>query len=130
VAGLGTSGTFTGTGQRLKEYDRAIRLISIQPDAGFHGLEGLKHMRTAIKPGIYDSHLADHDLGVSTEAAHEMARRLAREEGYLVGISSAAAMVGALNVAEAVAESGKPGVIVTLFPDNAYKYLSEAFWHK
>jgi cysteine synthase B len=87
-------------------------------------------MPTAIKPGIYDEHLADANYGISTEATYVMARRLAREEGYLVGISAAAAMVGALQVAEALAESGQPGHVVTLFPDNAYKYLSESFWTK
>jgi cysteine synthase B len=87
-------------------------------------------MPTAIKPGIYDESLADDNLGVSTEDTHEMARRLAREEGYLVGISAATAMVGALRVAESLAERNEPGVIVTLFPDNAYKYLNEPFWTK
>lgn len=128
VAGLGTSGTFMGTGQRLKTFDPAVTLVALQPDSPFHGLEGLKHMETAIQPGIYDDHLADRVLGISTEATHTMARRLAREEGYLVGISSAAAMVGALHVAEELAEAGEPGLIVTVFPDNGYKYLSEAFW--
>lgn len=128
IAGLGTSGTFTGTGRRLREFNRAVRLISVQPDAPFHGLEGLKHMPTAIRPGIYDDLLADANLGINTEATHIMARRLAREEGYLVGISSAAALVGALQVAETCAQQGKPAVIVTLFPDNAYKYLSDSLW--
>jgi cysteine synthase B len=128
LAGLGTSGTLMGTGRRLKAYNPAIQVISLQPDSPFHGLEGLKHMPTAIKPGIYDEQLADRNIGISTEHTYVMARRLAREEGYLVGISSAAAMVGALKVAEELAEAGQPGVVVTLFPDNAYKYLSESFW--
>jgi cysteine synthase B len=128
VAGLGTSGTFTGTGRRLKAYNPNIGLISVQPDAAFHGLEGLKHMPTAIQPGIYDPGLAARNLGISTEEAYAMARRLAREEGYLVGISSAAAFAGALRIAEELAAVGQPGVMVTLFPDNAYKYLSESFW--
>ncbi len=128
LAGLGTSGTLMGTGRRLKEYDPDIQIISLQPDSPFHGLEGLKHMGSAIQPGIYDAALADRNLVVSTEATYRMARRLAREEGYLVGISSAAAMVAALQIAEELAEAGEPGVIVTLFPDNAYKYLSETFW--
>jgi cysteine synthase B len=128
VAGLGTSGTLMGTGRRLKEYNPAVQVISLQPDSPFHGLEGLKHMPTAIKPGIYDESLADRNLGISTEATHEMARRLAREEGYLVGISAAAAMVGALQTAEEAAEQGRPAVVVTLFPDSAYKYLSDKFW--
>jgi cysteine synthase B len=128
LAGLGTSGTLMGTGRRLKAYNPAVQVISLQPDSPFHGLEGLKHMPTAIKPGIYDEQLADRNIGISTEDTYVMARRLAREEGYLVGISSAAAMVGALKVAEELAEAGQPGVVVTLFPDNAYKYLSESFW--
>ena len=128
IAGLGTSGTLMGTGRRLKDSNPDIQIISLQPDSPFHGLEGLKHMETAIKPGIYSEALADRNIGISTEATYTMARRLAREEGYLVGISSATAMVGALQVAEELAEQGKSGVIVTLFPDNAYKYLSERFW--
>jgi cysteine synthase B len=128
VAGLGTSGTLMGTGRRLKVYNPEIEIVALQPDTPFHGLEGLKHMPTAIKPGIYDEFFPDRQLGINTEAAYEMARRLAREEGYLVGISAAAAMVGALTIAEALAEAGQPGLIVTLFPDNAYKYLSESFW--
>jgi cysteine synthase B len=130
VAGLGTTGTLMGTGRRLRDYNPNIQIISAQPDSAFNGIEGWKHIETAIKPGIFDETFADRDLGVSTEATYEMARRLAREEGYLVGISSAAAMVAALQVAEEVAESGEPGVIVTLFPDNAYKYLSENFWQE
>jgi S-sulfo-L-cysteine synthase (O-acetyl-L-serine-dependent) len=130
VAGLGTSGTFMGTGRRLKEYNPNIELISAQPESPFHGIEGWKHMASAIKPGIYDEHLAHRDLGIQTEETYEMARRLAREEGYLVGISAAAAMVGALRVAEELAEQETSALIVTLFPDNAYKYLSEGFWTK
>ena len=128
VAGLGTSGTLMGTGRRLKEYDPAVEIVSVEPDSPFHGLEGLKHMATAIQPGIYDRRLADRQLSVRTEEAHAMALRLAREEGYLVGISAAAAMVGAMRVAEELAERGLSGTVVTLFPDNAYKYLNEAFW--
>ncbi|MBZ0318779.1 MAG: cysteine synthase family protein [Anaerolineae bacterium] len=128
LAGLGTTGTFTGTVRRLKELNPNIQAISIQPDSPFNGLEGLKHIPTAIRPGIYDEELVDANLEISTEATYVMARRLAREEGYLVGISSAAAMLGALQVAEAVADRGESAVIVTVFPDNAYKYLSESFW--
>lgn len=128
VAGLGTSGTLMGTGRRLKDYNPDVQVVSLQPDSPFHGVEGWKHMPTAIKPGIYDAGFADRNVGVSTEATYEMARRLAREEGYLVGISAAAAMVGALQVAEGVAQTGEDAVIVTLFPDNAYKYLTESFW--
>ena len=128
VAGLGTSGTLMGAGRRLRECNPAVQIVSVEPDSPFHGLEGLKHMDTALQPGIYDARLADTQLAVRTEEAHAMALRLAREEGYLVGISAAAAMVGALRVAEALAERGAAGTVVTLFPDNAYKYLSEAFW--
>ncbi len=129
VAGLGTSGTLMGTGRRLKDFNRDVQIVSLQPDSPFHGLEGLKHMPTAIQPAIYDSAFADRNIGISTEATYAMARRLAREEGYLVGISSATALVGALQVAEELAVRGEAGVVVTLFPDNAYKYLSESFWH-
>ena len=128
VAGLGTSGTLMGTGRRLKDYDPSVTVVSVEPDSPFHGLEGLKHMDTAIQPGIFQRGFADQRLSVRTEEAHAMALRLAREEGYLVGISAAAAMVGALRVAEGLAEREQPGTVVTLFPDNAYKYLSEAFW--
>jgi cysteine synthase B len=129
VAGLGTSGTLIGAGRRLKEYNPDVQVVSLQPDSPFHGVEGWKHMPSAIKPGIYDENLADRDFGVSTEETQAMARRLAREEGYLVGISAAGAMAGALKVAEGLAERGEAGVVVTLFPDNAYKYLTESFWH-
>jgi cysteine synthase B len=124
VAGLGTSGTFMGTGRALREYNPAIRLISFQPEGPFHGLEGLKHMETAIVPPIYDPSLADEDLRVSTESAHTMVRRLAKEEGLLVGISSGAALAAALDVARRIDQ----GVVVTVFPDGAEKYLSESFW--
>ena len=124
VAGLGTSGTFTGTGRALKEFNPEIRLIAFQPDSPFHGLEGLKHMPTAIVPGIYDPNLADESLAVNTEAAHAMTRRLAREEGLFVGISAGAAAVAALHVAQTLSA----GVVVTLFPDAGYKYVSERFW--
>jgi S-sulfo-L-cysteine synthase (O-acetyl-L-serine-dependent) len=124
VAGLGTSGTFVGTGRRLRETNRQIRLISFQPDSPLHGLEGLKHMETAIVPGIYDPSLADLDMRVSTEDAYTMVRRLAREEGLLVGISGGAALAAAL----AVARETPNAVIVTIFPDSADKYMSERFW--
>jgi cysteine synthase B len=124
VAGLGTSGTFVGTGRALRRFNPAIRLISFQPEAAFHGLEGLKHMASAIVPPIYDPTLADEDLRVGTEAAHEMVRRLAREEGLLVGVSSGAALAASLDVARRIRE----GVIVMVFPDGAEKYLTEAFW--
>jgi cysteine synthase B len=126
VAGLGTSGTFVGTGRRLKEHDAGIRLVSVQPSSAFHGLEGLKHMATAIVPAIYDPSLADLDVGVETEDAHAMVRRLAREEGLLVGVSSGAAMVAALRVARDLSH----GVVVAVFSDAADKYLSERFWEE
>jgi cysteine synthase B len=128
VATLGTSGTFVGTSRRLKELNPRIQRISLQPDSPFHGLEGLKHMATAIVPKIYDPTLADRDLGISTEAAYVMVRRLAKEEGLLVGISAGAAAVGALQIAQELATSKESGVIVTIFPDSGDKYLSERFW--
>jgi len=124
VAGLGTSGTFVGVGRRLREFSPSIRLISVQPDSPLHGLEGLKHMATAIVPGIYDPSVADEDLGVSTEEAFDLTRRLAREEGLLVGISSGANLAGALHVARATRDA----VIVVVFCDGGDKYLSERFW--
>jgi S-sulfo-L-cysteine synthase (O-acetyl-L-serine-dependent) len=124
VAGLGTSGTFVGTARRLKELNPKIQCISFQPDSPFHGLEGMKHMATAILPKIYDPTVADDDLAISTEESHAMVKRLAREEGLLVGISAGAAMVASLQIAREV----KHGVIVTIFPDGGDKYLSERFW--
>jgi S-sulfo-L-cysteine synthase (O-acetyl-L-serine-dependent) len=121
IAGLGTSGTLMGTGRYLREQLPNVKIIAFQPDASFHGLEGLKHMPSAIKPGIYDPSFADETLEVQTEAAHEMVRRLAREEGLFVGISSGAALVAATQVASQL----KDGLIVTLFPDAGYKYLSD-----
>jgi len=123
VAGLGTSGTFVGVGRRLREFNASIRLISVQPDSPLHGLEGLKHMETAIVPGIYDARLADENLGVSTEEAFDLTRRLARE-GLFVGISSGASLGAALNVARRTSDA----VIVMIFPDGGEKYLSERFW--
>ena len=124
VAGLGTSGTFVGTGRRLRAFNPGIRLISFQPDGPFHGLEGLKHMPSAIVPSIYDPSLADVDLRIETERAYRMVRRLAREEGLLAGISSGAAVAAMLDVAKTIDR----GVIVTVFPDGAEKYLNETFW--
>lgn len=126
VAGLGTSGTFVGTARRLREYDRNIVLASVQPASPFHGLEGLKHMESAIVPGIYDADLADHDLRVTTEDAHAMTRRLAREEGLLVGISSGANLAAAINLVRS-SRSERP-VVVVIFPDGGDRYLSESFW--
>jgi cysteine synthase B len=124
VAGLGTSGTCMGTGRRLKEYDPRIQVIAMQPDSPFHGLEGLKHMETAIVPAIYNPALPDRQVEVSTEAAQRMVKRLAREEGLLVGISSGANVAAALRVAAQLGE----GVVVTILCDGADKYLSERFW--
>jgi cysteine synthase B len=121
VAGLGTSGTLIGTGRYLREQLPHVKIIAFQPDASFHGLEGLKHMPTAIKPAIYDPAFADETREVRTEDAHEMVLRLAREEGLFAGISSGAAAVAALRVAEELDE----GIVVTLFPDAGYKYLSD-----
>ena len=126
VAGLGTSGTFMGVTRRLKELNPAIQCISMQPDGPLHGLEGLKHMPTALVPGIYDSSIADEQVEVATENAYDMVLRLAREEGLLVGISSGANMVAAMNIARRL----KDGVVVTIFCDSAGKYLSESFWNE
>ena len=124
VAGLGTSGTFMGVGRRLREFNPDVQLISVQPDSPMHGVEGLKHMETAIRPGIYDDTLADEDARVTTERAYAFTRRLASEEGMLVGVSSGAALVAALDLAERVGEA----VIVMVFPDSGTRYLTERFW--
>jgi len=126
IAGLGTTGTFVGTSRRLKELNPEIKTISFQPDSPFHGLEGLKHLATAIVPGIYDSELADQNYEINTEEAHEYARQLGRREGLLVGVSGGAALACALQIARKI----KQGVIVTIFPDGGDKYLSERFWEK
>jgi cysteine synthase B len=124
VAGLGTSGTFMGVGRRLREFNPDIQLISVQPDSPMHGVEGLKHMETAIRPGIYDDTLADEDVRVTTERAYAFTRRLASEEGMLVGVSSGAALAAALDLSERV----RKGVIVVVFPDSGTRYLTERFW--
>jgi cysteine synthase B len=125
VAGMGTSGTITGVGRYLQQYGPAVQLIAVQPDSAFHGLEGLKHLKTSLTPAIYDPHIPDHTLEISTEAAYSMVRQLAREEGLFVGISSGAAAVAALKVAKEL----EHGTVVTMFPDAGYKYLSdEALW--
>lgn len=134
IAGLGTSGTFVGTTRRLKQLNPQIRCISFQPDSGFHGLEGLKHMATAIVPKIYDPGLADEDLAIRTEDAQQMAKRLAREEGILIGVSAGAAVCACLDIARQIApRSGqtspeKTSILVTVFPDSGEKYLTERFW--
>jgi cysteine synthase B len=127
VAGLGTSGTFVGTTRRLKELNPAIRCVSLQPDASFHGLEGWKHMETAIRPAIYDDKLADENLSVSTEESYRLVKRLAREEGLLVSPSAAAALLGCFQVAARLPKN-EHAVIVTVFADSASKYLNERFW--
>jgi len=128
VSMLGTSGTFVGATRRLKELNPRIQCISLQPDSPFHGIEGAKHMPSAIVPRIYDPSLADANLEISTEDSYAMCHRLAREEGLLVGISAGAAVVGALQVARELATRGENVVIVTVLCDNADKYLSERFW--
>ena len=125
VAGLGTSGTFVGTGRRLRECDRRVRLIAVQPDSPLHGIEGMKHMATAIVPGIYDQELADETIEVGTEEAQTMARRLAREEGFLAGVSGGANVAAALQIA---AQVGPEAVIVTLLPDGGERYVSQPWW--
>jgi cysteine synthase B len=130
VAGLGTSGTFVGTVRRLRELNPSLQAISVQPDSPFHGLEGLKHMATAIVPAIYDPQLADRNIEVETEAAYAMAKLLAREEGLLLGISAAAAVVASVRVAKDEAAAGRQATIVTVLPDSADKYLSERFWEE
>jgi len=130
VAGLGTSGTFMGATRRLKEFNPAIQAISFQPDSPFHGLEGLKHMGTSLVPAIYNPHLADRSLEVETEAAYAMVKRLAREEGLLVGISAGAAVVASAKIAAEENAAGRQAMIVTVLPDSADKYLSERFWEE
>jgi S-sulfo-L-cysteine synthase (O-acetyl-L-serine-dependent) len=127
IAGLGTGGTFIGTTRRLKELNPAIRCVSFQPDSGFHGLEGLKHMATAIVPRIYDSKLADEDIAVRTEDAQRLVKRLALEEGILAGVSSGAALWACMETARKL-PPGELAVIVTVFPDSGEKYLTERFW--
>jgi len=127
VAGVGTSGTFVGVSRRLKELNPAIRCISMQPDAPLHGMEGLKHMATALVPGIYDPTLADENIEVATEDAQAMCLRLAREEGLAVGISAGGNVAAAMQVARWIKEGG---VIVTILCDGAAKYLGEVFWQE
>jgi cysteine synthase B len=129
VCMLGTSGTFVGTTRRLKELNPNIHCVSLQPDSSFHGIEGAKHMGSALVPRIYDATLADEDIGISTEDAYAMARRMAREEGLLVGVSSAASVVGCLQIARRL-RKGQRAVIVTMLCDSGDKYLSERFWNE
>lgn len=130
VAGLGTSGTFVGVTRRLKELAPRVQCIAMQPDSPFHGLEGLKHMASAIVPRIYDPTLADRMVEQSTESAYEMAKLLARSQGLLVGVSAAAAVAAGLRIAEEEAAAGRAAVIVTILCDSAEKYLSERFWRQ
>jgi cysteine synthase B len=122
VAGVGTGGTLTGTGRRLKDYNPRIKVYGVQPDSGFHGIEGLKHIETAIRPGIYDDSLLDGTFFVQTEDAYGMADRLAKEEGLLVGPSSGAALWASLRLAESI----ESGVVVTILPDGGDRYFSRA----
>ena len=124
VAGLGTSGTFVGTARRLKCYNDAIQTVSMQPDLALHGLEGLKHMGSAIVPGIYDAELADRDLAISTDAAYAMVKRVASDEGVLLGVSGGAALAAVEKLANEIDQ----GVIVTILPDSGNRYLSDPFW--
>ena len=126
VTGLGTTGTFIGVARRLRQDQPDVRCLAVQPDSPLHGMEGLKHLETAIVPGIYDASLADDYLTCSTESAHVMTRRLAREEGLLVGVSAGANVAAALRVAETLDE----GVVVTILCDTGTRYLSEPFWEE
>jgi cysteine synthase B len=128
VASLGTSGTFMGTTRKLREFNPDIQCISMQPDSPFHGLEGLKHMATAIVPPIYDPHLADRNIDMATERAYAMAKWLGRNQGLLIGVSAAAAVAAAFQIAEEEHAAGREAVIVTILCDSADKYLSEHFW--
>jgi cysteine synthase B len=128
VAAMGTSGTFMGNTRRFKRDLPEVKCISVQPSSGFHGLEGLKHMPTAIVPGIYDEELADGNIWMETEDAYRMVRRLAREEGLLVGISSGCNVHAATMIGREAAERGESATIVTVLCDSAEKYLSEHFW--
>jgi len=129
VSMLGTSGTFIGTTRRLKELNPSVKCISLQPDSSFHGIEGAKHMASAIVPKIYDANLADHNLEIATEDAYAMARQLSRGAGLLVGISAAAAIVGCLKIArELPLKKSQQAIMVTILCDSGEKYLSERFW--
>jgi cysteine synthase B len=125
VAGLGTCGTFTGVGRRLKELNRSVRLISMEPDSPIHGLEGLKHLPTSRMPGIFDPELADEQIEIATEEAQAMTRRLAREEGLFIGVSAGANVVAALALARKLP---RKSVVVTILCDGGERYMSERFW--
>jgi cysteine synthase B len=130
VAAMGTSGTFMGVTRRLHRDLPHVKCYSGQPSSGFHGLEGLKHMPTAIVPGIYDPTLADGNIWLDTEESYRMVRRLAREEGLLVGISSGCNVVAAAQIARELQAEGRTGIIVTVLCDSAEKYLGEHFWEE
>jgi cysteine synthase B len=129
VALMGTTGTFTGTSRRLKRERPSVECWSAQPATAFHGIEGTKHLPASIIPGIYDESVSDGNLWIETEACHAMARKLAREEGLLVGISAAGNVVAARELGERLVRDGRTGVIVTIACDGAAKYMSEDFWH-
>jgi cysteine synthase B len=129
LAMLGTAGTFTGVTKRLRQDLPRVRCISAQPASPMHGLEGTKHMPSSIQPGIYEPDLADENLWIETEDAYAEARRLAREEGLLVGISAAANIVAATRVAGSLSNEGRDGLVVTVLCDGGHKYLSEHFWN-
>jgi cysteine synthase B len=128
IAAVGTSGTCMGTTRRLRKEKTSVRCYTVQPDSPFHGLEGLKHMETAIKPGIYDENLADRNFEIATEHAHAMVRRVARTEGLLIGVSAGANLVAARQLAREMHSRGEDGTIVTVICDGAAKYLTEHFW--
>jgi cysteine synthase B len=129
VAALGTTGTFTGVTRRLRRELPGVKCVSVQPASPLHGLEGTKHMPSSLKPGIYDPDLADENLWIETEDAYATARRLAHEEGLLVGISAAANVLAASRLADRIARQGRTGVVVTVLCDGGQKYLSEPFWN-
>ncbi|EDP75283.1 cysteine synthase B [Hydrogenivirga sp. 128-5-R1-1] len=128
VAGIGTGGTIMGTGRRLKVYDQNIQVIGVQPAYPFHGIEGLKHIESSIKPGIFDENFLDRTIFVETEDAYEWARRLVKEEAIFVGQSSGAALWACIKLARELTERGEKGVIVTVFPDGGEKYLTTALF--
>lgn len=130
VAAIGTSGSFIGTSRRLKQFNPAVRCVAVQPDVAVHGIEGIKHLESAMVPKIYDPSVPDAFMELSTERAFEFAKRLAAVEGLFVGISAAANVYASLNIAKELSERGEPGVIVFILCDGGMKYLSERFWEK
>ncbi|HEU5431340.1 MAG TPA: pyridoxal-phosphate dependent enzyme, partial [Thermomicrobiales bacterium] len=128
VAGLGTTGTLTGIGRALKARKPAVTLVAVQPSEPFHGIEGLKHLPSSIVPGIYDPGLPDRQLGVTTEDAFDLARQIARREGFFVGASTGAAVAAALRIGRELATAGEPGVVVAIAPDGGARYLSTGLW--